>query len=262
MTSNSLRTVLNLVLPILQPVAGAMAPVFGIGMSMAEMSAASETPVTPAAYAFSIWGVIFALAIAWGIWQALPAGRDSVAARRLGWPLAGAFACSILWMVLAALTGNGWHLVVVILLLLACALTAFFVARAEPRTGWTDDWIIRPLTGLFAGWVAAASFANIAGAALLSGAIQATGAAGTLAAILLLLAAAAVAIAVLWMARGAPWFAGAFAWALAAIAYANTLERELNIAVAVVALGLLALLVAVSWQRTRWGRAAAVRGIS
>ena len=39
---------------------------------------------------------------------------------------------------------------------------------------------------------------------------------------------AAVAIAVLWTARGAPWFAGAFAWALLAIAYANTAERELN----------------------------------
>ena len=255
MTSNTVRTVLNLVLPLLQPLAGAMAPVFGIGMTMAEMSAASQTPVTPAAYAFSIWGVIFALAIAWGIWQALPANRDSVPARRLGWPLAGAFACSILWMVLAALLGNGWHLVVVILLLLACALTAFFIARTEPRTGWADSWIVHPLTGLFAGWVAAASFANIAGAALLSGAIRADGAAGTLAAILLLLAAAAVAIAVLWTARGAPWFAGAFAWALAGIAYANTLERELNVVVALVAVGLLVLLLAVSWQRGRFGRA-------
>jgi len=54
MTSNTLRTALNLVLPLLQPLAGAMAPVFGIGMTMAEMSAASQTPVTPAAYAFSI----------------------------------------------------------------------------------------------------------------------------------------------------------------------------------------------------------------
>lgn len=255
MTSQNLRTVLNLVLPLLQPLAGALAPVFGIGMTMAEMSAGSETPITPARYAFSIWGLIFALAIAWGVWQAMPAGRHSAPARLLGWPLAGAFACSILWMVLAALLGNGWHLVVVILLLLACALTAFYVARRHPRDGWADDWIIRPLTGLFAGWVAAASFANIAGAALLSGAIQAQGAAGTLAAILLLLAAAAVAIAVLWTARGAPWFAGAFAWALLAIAYANTVERELNIAVALVALGLTALLVAVSWQRSRWGRA-------
>ncbi|MDB5370154.1 MAG: hypothetical protein JWP20_1712 [Roseomonas sp.] len=254
MTSHNLRTVLNLVLPLLQPVMGALAPVFGIGMTMGQMSAASETPVTPAPYAFSIWAVIFTLAIAWGIWQALPAGRDSVAARRLGWPLAGAFACSNLWMLLAQLTDNGWHLVVVILLFLACALAAFFIARSEPRVGWPDVWIIAPLTGLMAGWVSAATFANIAGAAVMSGAIAPDGAAGALAAILILLAAGGFALGVLWVGRGAPWYAAAFCWALVAILYANTIGRAFNPAVAAVTAGLLALAVAISWQRAQADR--------
>jgi hypothetical protein len=255
MTSHHLRTMLNLVLPLLQPVVGALAPVFGIGMTMGQMSAASETPVTPAAYAFSIWGVIFALSIAWGIWQALPAGgRGGVAARRLGWPLAGAFACANLWMLLAMFTGNGWHLVVVMLLLLACVLAAFFIARTEPRTGWADDWIIHPLTGLFAGWVSAALFANIAGAALLSGAIANDGMGGSLAAVLILLAAAGLALAVLWIARGAPWYAGAFAWALLGILYANTLGRGLDVLVALASAVLLVVVVALSWQRARMHR--------
>jgi hypothetical protein len=250
MTSHNLRTILNLVLPILQPVMGALAPVFGIGMTMQEMSASSETPVTPSAYAFSIWGLIFALSIAWGIWQALPAGRDSVAARRLGWPLAGAFACSNLWMLLSQLTGNGWHLVVVILVLLACVLAAFFIARTEPGQGWVDAWIIHPLTG----WVSAATFVNIAGAAVLSGVIRNDGMAGSLTAVLILLAAAGLALGVLWTAHGAPWYAAAFAWALLGILYANTLDRGLNLPVAAVAAALLVLVVALSWQRARMHR--------
>ncbi|RKK03233.1 hypothetical protein EBE87_05110 [Pseudoroseomonas wenyumeiae] len=254
MTSNNLRTILNLVLPILQPVIGALAPVFGIGMTMQEMSAGSETPITPSGYAFSIWGVIFTLAIAWGIWQALPAGRDSVAARRLGWPLAGAFACSNLWMLLSQLTGNGWHLVVVILALLACVLAAFFIARAEPGQGWVDTWIIYPLTGLFAGWVSAATFVNIASAAVLSGVIRNEGMTGSLAAILILLAAAGVALGVLWTAHGAPWYAAAFAWALLGIIAANTVDRDLNLLVAAVAAVLLVLVAALSWQRSRMRR--------
>jgi hypothetical protein len=253
MTSSHLRTILNLVLPLLQPVVGAL-PVLGLGMTMGQMSAASETPVTPAAYAFAIWAPIFLLAIVWGIWQALPAGRDSVAARRLGWPLAGAFACSNLWMLLAQATGNGWHLVVVILLFLACALAAFFMARSEPPVGWPDAWVIAPLTGLLAGWVSAATFANIAGAARISGAIEPDGAAGTLAAVLILLAAGGFALGVLWVGRGAPWYAAAFAWALAAILYANTVGRDFNPAVAVVSAGLLALALAMSWQRARADR--------
>jgi hypothetical protein len=251
MTSNNIRTGLNLVLPLLQPLVGAMAPLFGIGMTQGEMSAASETPVTPAGYAFSIWAVLFALAIAWGIWQALPAGRDSVAARRLGWPLAGVFALCNLWMILSSLTGNGWHLVVVMLLSLGCVLTALYISRSLPSSGWIDGWVIHPLTGMLAGWISAATFANIAGAALITGAIRADGAAGTLAAIMILLAAAGLALGVLWTTKGAPWYAAAFAWALAAIVYANTLERAFNPAVAAVSAGLLALVVAITWQRAR-----------
>lgn len=258
MSTSTIRTALNLVLPLLQPLAGAMAPLFGIGITMAEMSAASETPVTPARYAFIIWSLLFALSIAWGIWQALPAGRDSVPARRLGWPMAGVFAFSILWMVLSALTGNGWHLVVVMLLTLACALTAFFIARNEPSVGWPDRWLIRPLTGMLAGWVTAATFANIAGAARVSGIISSTGAAGTFAAILILLAAAGLALGVLWVTKGAIWYAIAFGWAVAAILYANTVERAFNPGVAAVSAGLLALVAAISWQRARIRRPATV----
>lgn len=259
MTRDDTRTLLNLVLPILQPLAGAMAPVFGIGHTMAEMSARSQTPVVPAGYAFSIWGVIFALGIAWGIWQLLPSGgRDSLAARRLGWPLAAAFACANLWMVVAALTENGWHLVLIILLMLAASLTAFFINRRLPAhaggPAWPERWIIRPLVGLMAGWVSVASFANIAGAARISGAIQPDGAGETLAAVLILLAAGGLVLGVLWAAQGSPWYAAAVAWALVGILYANTVERELDAAVAAVSLGLLAVVLAMAWQRARFAR--------
>lgn len=259
MTQNDLRTLLNIALPLLQPLAGMMAPVFGLGHTMAEMSARSETPVVPQGYAFSIWLVIFALAIAWGIWQLLPdGGRDSPAARRLGWPLAVAFAGCILWMVLGQTTENGWHLVLVMLVVVAASLAAFLTNRRLVHEGqaggWAERWLVRPLVGLLAGWVSVAAFANIAGAARLSGAIAADGAAGTLAAVMILLAAGGFTLGVLWLAKGSPWYAAAVAWALIAILYANTAGRELNIAVAIVAGALAALVVGMAWQLGRMRR--------
>lgn len=256
MTRNDLRTLLNLLLPLAQPLVGAMAPVFGIGHTQAEMSARSQTDVVPAGYAFSIWGLLFALSIAWGIWQVLPSGgKDSVVARRLGWPLAAAFAASILWMVLSQLTENGWHLVLVILIVLAASLTAFFINRrlthSGAATGWAEQWIVRPLVGMLAGWVSVATFANIAGAALVSGAIEAEGTAGTVAAVLILLAAGGFTLGVLWMAKGSPWYAAAVVWALIAILYANTAGRDLNIAMAVVSAALAALVIGMAWQLGR-----------
>ncbi|WP_419895953.1 hypothetical protein [Roseomonas sp. USHLN139] len=256
MTRNDLRTLLNIALPLAQPLVGAMASVFGIGHTQAEMSARSQTPVVPAGYAFSIWGLLFALSIAWGIWQLLPSmGRDSEPARRLGWPLAATFAGSILWMVLSQLTENGWHLVAVMLLVLAGSLTAFLAnRRLDHRTGASPGvqrWLIRPLVGLLAGWVSVATFANIAGAALVSGFFPGQGAGLTVAAVLILLACGGLVLTVLWIARGSPWYAAAVAWALVAILYANTAGRDLNIGVAITAVALLAVVLAMAWQRAR-----------
>ncbi|MFC3124304.1 hypothetical protein ACFOD4_04455 [Pseudoroseomonas globiformis] len=256
MTRDDARTLLNLLLPMAQPLVAMMAPVFGIGHTQAEMSARSQTAVVPAGYAFSIWGLLFALSIAWGIWQVLPdGGKNSIVARRLGWPLALAFAGSILWMVLSQLTENGWHLVLVMFVVLAGSLAAFFANRqllhSGQARGWPELWIVRPLVGLLAGWVSVATFANIAGAALLSGAIVADGAAGTFAAVLLLLAAGGFTLGVLWAAHGSPWYAAAVAWAMLAILYANTVERELDLAVALVAGALALIVVAMAWQRAR-----------
>jgi hypothetical protein len=256
MTRNDARTLLNLILPLAQPLVGMMAPVFGIGHTQAEMSARSQTDVVPAGYAFSIWGLLFALSIAWGIWQVLPdGGKDSPVAKRLGWPLAVTFGASILWMLLAQTTENGWHLVLVILVVLGGALTAFFANRqivhAGQAHGWPERWIIRPLVGMLAGWVSVAAFANIAGAALVSGAIQADGVAGTVAAVLILLAAGGFTLGVLWFSAGSLWYAGAVAWALIAIFYGNTVERDFNAAMAVASVALTVVVVAMAWQRAR-----------
>ena len=256
MTGGALRRLLNLVLPVAQPLVGSMAPVFGIGHSMAEMSARSQTPVTPAGYAFSIWFVIFALGIAWGIWQVLPANREAPLARRLGWPLAAAFACSNLWMLLAAFTENGWHLVAILLLMVLASLTAFFIARRDSGPGAVDRWLIRPFTGLMAGWVSIALFANIAGAAMVSGLFPPGDTAASLGAVFVLLAAGGLALGVLWASRGSVWYAAAVAWALLGIILANTVERDLRLLPSLAALALLVVVIALAWQRGRMVRPA------
>ena len=62
------------------------------GRSVGEVSDATRALITPAGYAFSIWGPVFALALAWAVYQALPGQRDRAVHRATGWPLAAAFA--------------------------------------------------------------------------------------------------------------------------------------------------------------------------
>jgi hypothetical protein len=255
--ADRLRQWSTLLLALLQPPAGALAPVLGIGRPIAAVAAESQTPVVPAGYAFLIWTPIFALALAYAVWQALPARREDPLLRRLGWWIAAAFAGNVLWMLAAQLIGrNGWHLLALILLALAPALVAFLRERrgrrapGEPTGPWRR-WLLRPLLGLQAGWVTAAAFANLSGAARAEG-VAWFGLGETAAAVLLVLVAGLCAAAILWLSRGSPWYAAAAAWAFAAILLANMGEREWNLfvaAAAAAALVLLGVVLRAAWRR-------------
>ncbi|SHK16750.1 hypothetical protein SAMN02745194_04340 [Roseomonas rosea] len=252
MPQDHLRRLLCLILPWVQ-IATAFLPALGFGTSMAAVSAATRTPVVPAGYAFSIWSVIFLLAAAYGIWQFLPANRDSALARRTGWPLAGSFAANTLWQVTSQLTGSvGFGLLLIILISLACALTALFLARSTPEPGFGPRWIVSPLTGLLAGWLTAASFVNLSSAARQAGILPENGMAATLAAVVILFAAGGAAAALTWLLRrDAGWFAAALLWAFTGVVAANLGVNQVNIPAALTAAVMLALVFAVAWQRRR-----------
>ncbi|UFN50653.1 hypothetical protein LPC08_08575 [Roseomonas sp. OT10] len=252
MPSDSLRRLLCLILPVVQIVTAAL-PYLGIGHSVAVMSASSQTPVIPAGYAFPLmWGLLFLLSLAFGVWQALPAQHADPAAQRVGWPLAGVFAANTLWQLAAQFSrSNGFGLVLVILIALACALAAFFLARRGPVLGGMARWLVYPLTGLMAGWLTAATFANISGAARAAGMIPDGGFGASMAAVLILLAAGGFAAAMAWASRGSRWYLGGVGWALVAVVVANLGANQFDIMAAIVAAAMLALVAAVSWQRRR-----------
>ena len=252
MPQDHLRRLLCLILPWVQ-IATAFLPALGFGTSMAAVSAATRTPVVPAGYAFSIWSVIFLLAAAYGIWQFLPANRGSALARRTGWPLAGSFAANTLWQVTSQLTGSvGFGLLLIILISLACALTALFLARGTAEPGFGPRWIVVPLTGLLAGWLTAASFVNLSSAARQAGILPENGMAATLAAVVILFAAGGAAAALTWLLRrDAGWFAAALLWAFTGVVAANLGVNQVNIPAALTAAVMLALVFAVAWQRRR-----------
>jgi hypothetical protein len=96
-----LAVLLTAALQILTP----LLPQIGIGEPIGSRSLAVRTLITPAGWAFSIWGALYLGATVFAVYQALPAQRQNALLHRLRWPAAGAFLGNALWAAYTQLYG-------------------------------------------------------------------------------------------------------------------------------------------------------------
>ena len=193
------------------------------GETVGRVSAENPTLVVPADYAFTVWGPIFALSLAYTVYQALPGQRRNPLLRRIGWFVAGAFAGNGLWQILfpAELFVASQVLFVGVAACAVAALVRLARYHREYGLGRAERWLVALPVGLLAGWVTAAVFAGVAttlvGAGVLDG-----GAVEAVLGAILLVAAAAVASAVVRASKRGPAqgyvvYGLAVVWALVAV---------------------------------------------
>lgn len=211
-------------------------PMIGIGSPVGEQSADTQTLITPAGWAFAIWGPLYFGTIAYAIWQLLPAQRDSVLVRRIGWHAAGAFLGNAVWVAYTQLWGLGVPSVLIIMFTLVNLLAILRVFAAAPSFTRAERLAaVLPLSAL-AGWLTAATIVNIA-AALNFHDIVLPGPAPLISAAILVVGGVIVAAALVGT-GGNPWYPLPFLWALFAI-HQKAGQVHGEIATAAIAAGLL-----------------------
>lgn len=150
--------------------------------------AATATLTAPAGPAFSIWSVIYAGLLAYVVWQWLPANAGSPRARRIGWLAALSMVLNGAWL-LVTQAGWLWASVVVIVSLV------IVLGELLRRLGWPDDasavekLVVDGTFGLYLGWTAVATVANVTAALVASGVRPSPMAAEGLAVVVLAVAA-------------------------------------------------------------------------
>ncbi|MBW8173876.1 tryptophan-rich sensory protein [Ornithinimicrobium sp. Arc0846-15] len=130
--------------------------------------AADATLLAPAGTAFSIWSVIYIGLFAYTIWQWLPSQTTREVHRRIGYLAAVSMILNASWLLV---TQQGW-IWVSVLVILALAVNLGLLLRkmtVRPSRELTDKIIIDATFGLYLGWVAVASVANITTALIVSG---------------------------------------------------------------------------------------------
>lgn len=144
--------------------------------------------IQPADYTFAIWFPNFAGSLGYAGYQARPAARDRPVLRRVGWPLAAAFACTGVWAPLLR-QRRYWSAQAALIGIAAGAEVARRRLAEAEAAGLTraEQLAVAPATGMLAGWGAAAAGVNLAAMLTAYGVVRpgrqstATGAAALLA---------------------------------------------------------------------------------
>ena len=149
--------------------------VFG-GMTNGEISDKYHTLITPAGWAFSIWGLIFLGLLAFAVYQALPAQRENVRFRAIGWLVIVNTLCNAIWSPLFNNELIGVALLVIFVMLatsilieqrLLMRLRIPIVAPdldatlPESPTTPAETWLARVPFSIYFGWLTVATILNV-----------------------------------------------------------------------------------------------------
>jgi len=231
---------------------------FGIGVlgtrveeSSGGALAATATLVAPAGPAFSIWTPIYLGLLGYAVWQLAPANAVRERVRSTGWLAAASMVLNALWLLV---TQQGWiwvSVVVIVALALTLGVLVLRLTREAPRSTW-ERVLLDGTFGLYLGWVAVATCANVTAALVDSGVDL--GATGNQVAAVVVVAVAAGLGVVLARRLGGRWaVAAAMAWGLAWIAAGRLGDEPRSAAtgIAAVVAAVVVLAAAQRWHRTQ-----------
>jgi len=162
MRKDILRQSVNLLAVIATIVINGLANALPLnGQTTGEISDRFQVYFVPAGYVFSIWGLIYLGLIAFAVYQALPAQRDNLRLRRIGYLFALSCLANIAWLFL-------WHyeifpLTLVAMLALLLLLIAIYlrldIGRARVPTA--ERWLVHVPFSIYLGWITVATIANV-----------------------------------------------------------------------------------------------------
>ena len=233
-------------------VIGTLVGVGLLGGTRVEQSAggalsAEATRMAPATPAFSIWSVIYLGLAAYTVWQWLPSSVTE-RTRSTGWLAAVSMLLNAAWLLV---TQQGWIWVSVVVIVALALVLGELLRRLtqHPATSVPERVIVDGTFGLYLGWVAVATCANVTAALVASG-LQPSDAASDTLAVLVLLVAAGLGVLFARRLHGRWAVAVAMAWGLGWIAVGRSSGSPQTLIVALAAaVAAIVVLAVVPWAR-------------
>lgn len=118
-----------------------------------------EVLITPANYAFAIWGLIYLGLISFAIYQALPGQKNTLLLRKIGYKLAIASISQIIWVFFFL---NGYYAAsfMAMLCVLLPLIGAYGHLPFKTRISSWQKWLIRTPLSIYLAWISVATVVN------------------------------------------------------------------------------------------------------
>ncbi|MBE9127159.1 MULTISPECIES: tryptophan-rich sensory protein [unclassified Coleofasciculus] len=134
------------------------------GLSIGEISNTlfREVQITPANYAFAIWGIIYLGLITFGIYQILPAQRHDACLRRVSYLLVVASLAQIAWVFLFQYQRFVLSVVAMLGILLPLIGIYLRLGIGSRRVSRQKKWYVHIPLSIYLAWISVATILNVA----------------------------------------------------------------------------------------------------
>ena len=225
-----------------------MIPLKGLSIGAISNQLFEDVLITPASYAFSVWGVIFLGLFAFAFFQARPSQRENPQLRRIGWFLVVSSLAQIGWVFVFLMRwfGLSLFLMLAILIPLIAAYQRLQIGKVTPSL--QQRWLVNQPISIYLSWLGLATILNVA-IALTSAGWSGGSLSPVLWTAIAMMLAATVAAIVAIEHRDVAYMA-VFVWGLLAIAWRHQhVYPELSIAALALVTINLAVLAIGLWRR-------------
>lgn len=191
-------------------------PINGLTIGEISNTLFQDVLITPANYAFAIWGLIYLGLISLAIYQALPSQRQNPDLRRMGYLLAVSSVAQIVWVFFFQYRWFTLSVVAMLAILLPLIGIYLRLKIALKPTSLKQKWLVHIPISIYFAWICVATIVNVA-IALYHVSWNGWGISPSVWTIIMLLVATILAI-VISLQRADVAYVGVLIWALVAIA--------------------------------------------
>ncbi len=184
-------------------------------LTQADLGEIYPVLITPAAYVFAIWGLIYLALIAFIVYQVMPGFRENPVVKAVGILFAVSSLFNILWLFFWHYQRVGWSMIIMLLLLATLIAIYLRIGAVTAEKSLYDRLLVKYPFSLYLGWVTAATIVNF-NVLLYDLGWLGIGTGGVFFTMAMIIIAALVALAVFYL-RQDYIFSAVFVWALIGI---------------------------------------------